>query len=65
MIKYTKYCKKQSDYMDNKIYCAWCGTEISKEDKKCAACGKKLPPKDKLFLEFLIEHTKDSIKGNI
>ncbi len=51
--------------MDNKIYCAWCGAEISKEDKKCAACGKKLPPKDKLFLEFLIEHTKDSIKGNI
>lgn len=51
--------------MDNKIYCVWCGAEVSKADKECASCSKKLPPKDKLFLGFLIDHTKESIKGNI
>lgn len=51
--------------MKEKMYCAWCGNEVETGAPKCAECKKAVPPKENLFLDFLLEHTKDSIKGKI
>ena len=51
--------------MMGKLYCAFCGKEAENGAENCAACGKKIPAKENLFLDFLLDHTKDSIKGKI
>lgn len=50
---------------ENKKYCVWCGTAHGQEDTVCSQCGKKLDAKDRLFVEFLIDHTKDKLKGDL
>ncbi len=50
--------------MENR-FCPWCGGPHSSDVAKCPQCGKKLPAKDLLFRRFLIDHTKDKLKGNI
>lgn len=51
--------------MDEKVYCVWCGCKHVKKTEKCMACGKKLDPKDRLLVDFLVEHTKDKFKGDL
>ncbi len=51
--------------MDKALYCAMCGGVVSETDNVCPHCKKALPAKDRLFLNFLIDHTKDKIKGDI
>ena len=51
--------------MKTSNYCAWCGKQLTEPSDKCPNCNKALPPKDRLFLNFLIDHTKDKIKGDI
>lgn len=47
------------------IYCVYCGSKNSSEDKNCKKCKKELNPKNHLFKDFLIDHLKDDIEGNI
>lgn len=51
--------------MDEKVYCVWCGCKHVKKTEKCMACGKELDPKDRLLVDFLVEHTKDKFKGDL
>lgn len=51
--------------MDNAIYCVWCGSENPADGQKCQKCGKKLDGKETLLKDFLVEHTKDKLKGDI
>ena len=51
--------------MDNITYCVWCGGENPKDGRKCCRCGKSLTPKENLLKDFLVEHTKDKLKGDI
>lgn len=48
-----------------KIYCVYCGSENLYEDDYCKKCKKKLNPKNHLFRDFLYDHIKDDIKGNV
>jgi len=50
---------------EDKKYCVWCGTAHGQKDTVCSQCGKRLDAKDRLFVEFLIDHTKDKLKGDI
>ncbi len=51
--------------MDNQKYCIWCGKASEGAEDKCTGCGKIIDPKENLFLDFLKDHTKDKLKGNI
>lgn len=51
--------------MDNAIYCVWCGCENIPDGKKCRKCGKSLEAKENLLVDFLVEHTKDKLKGDV
>ena len=51
--------------MENQKYCVWCGKLSEDGGEKCVGCGKKINPKENLFLDFLKEHTKDKLKGDI
>ncbi len=51
--------------MENQKYCVWCGEPTENGEEKCPKCGKKVNPKDNLFLDFLKDHTKDKFKGEI
>ena len=51
--------------MENAIYCVWCGSENPADGQKCHKCGKKLDGKENLLRDFLVEHTKDKLKGDI
>lgn len=51
--------------MDHGIYCVWCGTENPTDQKLCSNCGKKLEAKENLLVDFLVEHTKDKLKGDV
>ena len=51
--------------MEKTMYCAFCGGAVLESDAVCPHCKKGLPAKDRLFLNFLIDHTKDKIKGDI
>ena len=51
--------------MENAIYCVWCGSENPSDGQKCCKCGKKLDGKENLLRDFLVEHTKDKLKGDI
>lgn len=51
--------------MDNEIYCVRCGCENPADGEKCRKCGKTLTPKENLLAEFLVEHTKDKLKGDV
>ena len=48
-----------------KIYCVYCGEENKIDDLKCSKCKKSLNPKDHFFKEFLVDHIKDDLQGNI
>jgi len=53
-------------YMNNeKIYCVYCGIENNSEARYCKKCKKKLNPKENLLKDYLFEHTKDQLKGNL
>lgn len=51
--------------MEQTIYCVWCGCQNPPEEKLCRKCGKHLEAKDDLLVEFLVDHTKDKLKGDI
>ena len=51
--------------MDNGVYCVWCGCENPPDGKKCVKCGKTLNAKENLLVTFLVDHTKDKLKGDI
>ena len=51
--------------MENTIYCVWCGSENPVDGQTCQKCGKKLKAKNDLLVEFLVEHTKDKLKGDV
>lgn len=51
--------------MENATYCVWCGCENPAEMNKCRQCGKKLATKENLLVDFLVEHTKDKLKGDV
>lgn len=51
--------------MENTIYCVWCGSENPSDGQKCQKCGKKLDVKETLLKDFLVEHTKDKLKGDL
>ncbi|MBR0138699.1 MAG: hypothetical protein IJM17_00265 [Firmicutes bacterium] len=50
-------------------YCIHCGAKIDPQDPSqrtvCPSCGKDPDPKEHLFREFLLDHTKDKLKGTI
>ncbi len=48
-----------------KIYCVYCGTENLYNDDHCKKCKKELNPKNHLFRDFLYDHIKGDLKGNI
>ncbi|MBP3936739.1 MAG: zinc ribbon domain-containing protein [Clostridia bacterium] len=50
--------------MENR-FCPWCGESHPADVVKCPHCGRSLPAKDHLFRRFLIDHTKDKLKGDI
>ena len=50
--------------MENQ-FCPWCGESHPADAATCPHCGKPLPAKDHLFRRFLIDHTKDKLKGDI
>lgn len=51
--------------MEKYVYCVHCGTKTTADATACPQCKKKLPAKSRLLLQFLIDHTKDKIKGDI
>lgn len=51
--------------MENTTYCVWCGSENPQDGKHCRQCGKKLEVKERLLVDFLVEHTKDKLKGDV
>lgn len=51
--------------METRKYCIWCGEYAENGKEKCTKCGKKINPKENLFLDFLKDHTKDKFKGEI
>ena len=51
--------------MENVTYCVWCGSENPADGVKCQKCGKALAAKENLLVSFLVEHTKDKLKGDI
>ena len=51
--------------MENTIYCVRCGCENPADGEKCRQCGKSLTVKENLLAEFLVEHTKEKLKGDV
>lgn len=51
--------------MEEKRYCINCGTENKIHDKVCCSCNEDLHQEESLFVDFLIERTKDKFKGSI
>lgn len=44
-------------------YCIWCGTSYAPPVAKCPHCGKNPDAKENLLVDYLIAHTKDSLKS--
>ena len=51
--------------MENKKYCIYCGSENDSTSKTCCHCDKELNPTENLLKEYLLNRTKDKLKGNI
>ena len=51
--------------MEEVTYCVWCGCENPSQRKQCRKCGKALEAKDNLLITFLVDHTKDKLKGDL
>lgn len=47
------------------IYCPKCGAENDRGTEVCRECHEAIPPKENLFLDFLIQHTKDAVKDKV
>ena len=45
-------------------FCIWCGNEIKSDSKFCPKCGKKQIEEENQFIDWLIAHTKDKLKGD-
>ena len=52
---------------DNKSvkYCIYCGTECDNGVAVCPSCNKSFTERENLFIEFLIDKTKDKYKGDL
>lgn len=50
---------------NKKIYCIYCGEKNNKKDVKCKKCKKKLDPKENLVLDYIKDHFKSDVEGNI
>lgn len=48
-----------------KIYCNFCGTNNKITSEKCIKCGKSLDQEDHPWREYLYDHIKDDLKGNV
>ena len=51
--------------MADQKFCIYCGALLSPGSAKCPSCGKVQQEKDNLLKDYLWEHTKDKIKGEI
>lgn len=51
--------------MKKKIYCVYCGEKNNIKDLKCKKCKKKLNPKENMLLDYIKDHIKDDVEGNI
>lgn len=51
--------------MGKKKYCTFCGAENRAEDLLCHRCQENLNAEDELLKDFLLDHTKDKLKGNL
>lgn len=51
--------------MDDTTFCVWCGNQNPSDRQRCRVCGKPLEAKENLLVDFLVEHTKDKLKGDI
>lgn len=45
-------------------FCIWCGDAIKVDSKFCTKCGKKQTDEENPFIDWLIAHTKDKLKGD-
>ena len=48
-----------------KIYCVYCGTKNTLEDKKCSKCKKQLDPKNRPVYDYLKDQLKDKVEGTL
>lgn len=48
-----------------KIYCVYCGTNNTLEDKKCSKCKKQLDPKNRPVYDYLKDQLKDKVEGTL
>ncbi len=48
-----------------KIFCVYCGTKNKPTELTCKKCHKKLNPKETILIDYLKDHIKDDLKGNI
>ena len=58
----------RGDYMSSNKrvkYCIYCGTECDENVAVCPNCNKSFTERENLFIEFLIEKTKDKYKGDL
>ena len=51
--------------MEKKKYCTFCGAENRLDDVLCCRCQQNLNAEDELFKDFLMNHTKDKLKGKM
>lgn len=45
-------------------YCIWCGTPYADENNLCLKCGRQPSPKENLLIDYLVTHTKSTLKSN-
>ncbi len=50
---------------DKMLFCAHCGERHTAKEKICKKCNNKLPVKSKIFINYLKNHIKDDLKGNV
>lgn len=47
------------------VFCVHCGKKNKAKTKICTKCKKKLNPRKKLFMDYIINHIKDFFLGNV
>ena len=51
--------------MSDVKFCTYCGADMPLDSDKCPKCGEVQQEKENLLKDYLWEHTKDKIKGDI